>query len=441
MMQERIDQALSMSKTPQILLVDDDPMMLQAVSQMLSLRFNEVEVDAVNSAEAALQHLQNTPYDAVLSDIKMPGMNGLDLLETIHQISPEIPVVLMTGYNEYDLAVRALRAGAYDYLLKPIERDVLVAAIRRAIYTGQLRSQVQLQQRALTQYAQHLEQQVAERTRELSHTNRELQKLNVAREQILQIVAHELAGPVTSIKGILYLMRRNLTRDTSQENSTRYLQTMENSIYRLQRLIGDLQDLTYIQTHSLVIQKRSCDLVELCQQVLDGFTEGRAPLPQPTPGPLIADVDPERISQVLLNLLSNARKYSPTDAPITVELQKSSIHIILSVQDRGRGIPPEALSHIYEQFYRVPAEKQTNPSSGLGLGLTITRAIVEQHDGRIEVQSTPGQGSTFSVLLPVDSEQPLSPAVQWIMHDRGQSDRFSDRTVQTEAVKECLQTD
>ncbi len=233
---------------------------------------------------------------------------------------------------------------------------------------------------------------------------------------MLQVVAHELAGPVTSLKGMLYLTRRHLPQEMLQEKVRHYMQTMEESIYRLQRLIGDLQDITYIQTRSFVIERRWCNLVELCQQVLDGFTQGRTSPHQPVPGPLMANVDPARMSQVLLNLLSNARKYSPPDSLITVHLQRSSTHIMLAVEDQGRGIPEEALSRIYEQFYRVPeAEMQERPSSGLGLGLSIARVIVEQHDGRIEVRSALGQGSTFSVLLPAESEQTPLPAIQWVI--------------------------
>lgn len=417
-MQEQREHTLPASEAARILLVDDDLMTLQAVSQMLALRLSTIQVDTADSAQAALQHLQTSSYDAVLSDIKMPGMSGFDLLEAIHRLPQEIPVVLMTGYNEQELAVQALRAGAYDYLLKPVERDELVAAIGRAVHTGQLRRQVQLQRRALLQYAQHLEQQVAERTQELSHTNCELHAANTAKEQFLQVVTHELAAPVTALKGMLYLVRRHFPQERTQDNFKRYLQTMESSVARLQRLISDLHDLTYLQTGAFVIQRRRCDLVEICQQVLDGFTQGRAPLPQPAPESLMAHIDPERMSQVLLNLLSNACKYSPAGSPVTVLLQQDPTHIMLSVQDQGRGIPPEALSRIYDQFYRVPeGERQTRSSSGLGLGLAITRAIVEQHDGQIDVQSTPGKGSTFSVLLPASSEQTLLPAVQWTVCD------------------------
>ncbi len=114
------------------------------------------------------------------------------------------------------------------------------------------------------------------------------------------------------------------------------------------------------------------------------------------------EVDVDRISQVILNLLSNARKYSSAEVTITMTLQRADDTSILSVRDRGVGIPAEMLPHIFERFYRVPGvEVQTGSGIGLGLGLYISNKIVERHGGHIEVQSMPGEGSTFSVILPL----------------------------------------
>ncbi|MBE3560131.1 MAG: sensor histidine kinase, partial [Ktedonobacteraceae bacterium] len=162
-----------------------------------------------------------------------------------------------------------------------------------------------------------------------------------------------------------------------------------------------------IQTGRFVLQYEPCNLVELCQQVLDEFTCGTSPQPEVSSGEedrleIIADIDQRRMSQVLLNLLSNARKYSAKNTPITLILSYQQHEASIAVQDRGVGIPPEALSHIYEQFYRVPGidVQQSGSSPGLGLGLYIAKAIVTQHGGHITVESTPGQGSIFTIALP-----------------------------------------
>src|SRR5579863_1406726 len=132
-----------------VLIVDDDVALLQALPQALYLRLHGIEVDTSDSAQKALELIQEQIYDAIVSDIKMPGMDGLALLAKIQEMRPDTPTLLITGHGEHDLAVRALRAGAYDFIQKPIDRDYLVAALQRAIQTHQLRRQVLEQQLAL----------------------------------------------------------------------------------------------------------------------------------------------------------------------------------------------------------------------------------------------------------------------------------------------------
>jgi signal transduction histidine kinase len=171
-------------------------------------------------------------------------------------------------------------------------------------------------------------------------------------------------------------------------------------------------------------------VVDLCQHVLDEFTSGAGPTCEHRyyEGPLIVDVDAQRLSQVLLNLLSNARKYSADGACIMLTLGYKETEIIFTIEDQGVGIPAEALHRVYEQFYRVSSvQGQVRSASGLGLGLFIARAIVEQHGGRMEVQSSVGQGSAFSAILPgVRSHIPplqnttgngWSPCVVWRLQE------------------------
>src|SRR5258708_25086667 len=156
----------------QVLLVDDDPMLLQALSQTISLRMSMVEVETVDSAQAALALLQEHEYDAIVSDIKMPGMDGLALLAQVKERHPDTLVILITGHSDHQLAIQALRGGAYDYILKPIDRDDFVASLSRALHTHQLHQQVAEQQCTLERYALSLEHMVEQRTRELAAANK-----------------------------------------------------------------------------------------------------------------------------------------------------------------------------------------------------------------------------------------------------------------------------
>src|SRR5579863_6817934 len=130
-------------QTGQILLVDDDLALLQALPHMISLRLSGVEIATASSAQAALDLLQQQEYDAIVSDIKMPGMDGLALMATVYELYPETPVLLITGHGEHSLAIQALRGGAYDYIQKPIDRDYFIASLDRAIQMRQLSRQVE----------------------------------------------------------------------------------------------------------------------------------------------------------------------------------------------------------------------------------------------------------------------------------------------------------
>ena len=152
--------------TAPVLLVDDDEMLLHALSEAIKLRMSTVSVETVASAQEALQSLQTREYSAIISDIQMPGMDGFALLAYVQEHYRDIPVLLITGYNDHKTAIQALRAGAYDYIRKPIERDDFVAALYRALTTYQLRQQIKEQQHALEYYAlsigHHIERQTHE---------------------------------------------------------------------------------------------------------------------------------------------------------------------------------------------------------------------------------------------------------------------------------------
>jgi len=143
--------------TPHVLIVDDDPALLQALPEALRLRMRGVTVDTVDSALAALERITERDYDAVVTDIKMPGMDGLTLLAKILERRPDTATLMITGHGEYDLALRALRGGAYDFIQKPIDRDGFVASLHRAIEAHALNRRVKDRQQALERCASELE--------------------------------------------------------------------------------------------------------------------------------------------------------------------------------------------------------------------------------------------------------------------------------------------
>lgn len=330
---------------PRILLVDDDMALLQALPHMIALRIHGVTVDTADAAQPALEQIQANDYDAIVSDIKMPGMDGLELLGRIHELRPEVPTILITGHADQALITQAIRGGAYDFIQKPIDRVYFVAALHRAIQTRSLRRQVEMQQRALELHAKSLEQLVERRTRELLAANEAMEVL-----------------------------------------------------------VRDLVDVSLIESNRLVLHPESCNLVELCQRVLDAYTVGAglALKFEATARSIEVEVDRDRMSQVLITLLFHARKYTPKGSPITITLQQSADEAIITLRDMDMTV--ESIPRIFEQFYRTPEDEQeAKKRTSAGLGLYLSQQIVEHHGGYIEIQNDPEVGRAISVVLPLST--------------------------------------
>jgi signal transduction histidine kinase len=260
-----------------------------------------------------------------------------------------------------------------------------------------LRRQVKDLLLALELHALSLERLVQQRTSELI-------KANDTKDKFLSMASNELKTPLNGLKSMVQLLQQQIERPDMAAVVGIGLVDMERSIGRMETLVEDLLDVSSLETNLFVLRRKRCDLVELCRHLMDEITTGAGPIRifEAVDELVEAEVDANRISQVLLNLLSNARKYSPKGSPITVSLQQVGFETMISVRDMGVGIPSEMHSRIFEQYYRVPGiEVQNGASEGLGLGLYISRKIVERHGGHIDVESSPGQGSVFSIVLPM----------------------------------------
>jgi PAS domain S-box-containing protein len=231
-------------------------------------------------------------------------------------------------------------------------------------------------------------------------------RLEDERAQMLSIVSHELRSPLTSLKVRTQVLRRALERKRAAE--ARNLQAIEFDIERITRLVNDLVEVSRFERNTVPLHFEHCDLAQLCRQAADEqmAASGR-PVTLTLPDePVELEADGARIGQVLSNLLSNALKYSPTQAPVEVHLRRERDEAVVSVRDEGPGIPLEVQPHLFERFYRVPGVRVQHGSAvSLGLGLYICQALVERHGSRIGVRSEPGQGATFWFRLPLAQTQ------------------------------------
>ncbi|PYV91680.1 MAG: hybrid sensor histidine kinase/response regulator [Acidobacteria bacterium] len=393
---------------PKILIVDDDPALLQALPETLFLRMEGVRVDACDSAIAALDLIASTDYDAIIADIKMPGMDGLVLLSQISKLRPDTPTLLITGHGDQDLAIQALRGGAYDLIQKPIERDYFLASLMRAIQSRQLQREVEAKQLALERHAHALEQIIEERTRELREANR-------LKDEFLAVVSHELRTPLSSILSWAQMLR---TENLDQATCAVAYEVIERNAKSQRRLIEDLLDISRIVNGKLSLEVRPVGLLAVVKTAIETMrpsivAKGIQLQTMLDPAVGLVSGDASRLQQVVLNLLSNAIKFTPEGGLMEVGLQQASSQVEIVVKDSGRGISAEFLPYIFDRFRQADVATPKS-QGGLGLGLAIVRQLVEMQGGTIQADSPgEGQGATFTVRLPqtVVAEQEVSQEV------------------------------
>ena len=227
-----------------------------------------------------------------------------------------------------------------------------------------------------------------------------LQELDRKKDEFLSVASHELRTPLTTIRGYAQLLTQLIFEIGPEERAT-YLRSMLSEIDRMMGLITELLDVSRIQRNRLQVDPQEMEWIGFVRSLIEGMSMQREILFESGMRQVIVHADPQRMRQVIDNLLSNAIKYSPDDSPIRVRVEKNDGIVSTSVSDRGIGIPADELSHLFERFHRA-RNVSSRYYGGLGLGLYISRAIVEAHGGTISVQTTEGEGSTFRVDLPAE---------------------------------------
>jgi signal transduction histidine kinase len=383
-------------RPPRVLIVDDDLLLLEALPEVVRRRLPEALVETSPSAREALARIQRTDYDAIVTDIKMPDIDGLVLLSRIREIQPATPTLLITGHGEHDLAVSALRGGAFDFLQKPIDRDYFMASLGRAIQVRQLSRQVDAQKQALARHANELELLVQERTRELHRANQ-------AKDEFLATLSHELRTPLTAIFGWAQMLRGG---KLDEPTFRRALDSIERNARMQVQLIDDLLDISRIITGKLRLQVRPVELGPVIEAATDAVqpaaeAKGIVLVRQIQPKAGLVSGDPDRLQQVVWNLLSNAIKFTSKGGEVTVSVLRVDSSVEVSVTDTGQGIDADFLPYVFDRF-RQADSTTTRRYGGLGLGLSIVRHLVEMHGGTAMAESAGlGRGATFKARFPL----------------------------------------
>lgn len=338
--------------------------------------------------------------------IYLPVQHVLDALTQgkIHLFSSALALIILTILTLYVL-VRHL-------VLNPVRKlEAVAEGISRGDFPAQvnidsgdemerLGLSLQLMSDRLEEGRSHLEERIRTATSELAQANVELKTVDLLKTDFLATMSHELRSPLTSIRGSLDYLRRTETASDKQD----YLQIMDKNVRRLVHLVTDIFDITRIEADKVEWSFAPADLSEL----IDEVTQIMAPqaedatvrLDFSSPGPLEANVDLERIEQVLVNLTDNAIKYSPVGAVVRFMLTRIENGVLIQVMDQGPGIPADNREAIFKKFHTSPSSGHHGKPGGTGLGLAICRQIVRAHGGSIWVEDNPDGGSIFSVTLP-----------------------------------------
>ena len=371
-----------MSETTNVLLIEDNPGDADLVRLRLIESKSPVNVNSVERLSDGLASLAESRPSVVLLDLNLPDSHGAETFRKVLEKAPGVPVVILSGQDDEALAIKALHQGAQDYLVKgAITSAELDRAMRYAV-----------------------ERQALSRSLEMSRK----QQLEF-KNQFPSHVSHELRTPLTCIHQYVTLLRDGLAGEMTEEQRG-HLGTILKSVNQLGRMVRDLLEATRAESGKLRIEPRCVslgDLIRSAVSILRGMAREKQvglEVGVDVRVPFLYG-DPDRILEVLINLMENGIKFTPSGGAVTVQaclVETDPDFVYVSVADTGCGIAPEAKALIFERLYQDP-NAVDNHRKGLGLGLFIAKEIVGLHGGRIWVPSEPGHGSTFTFTLPIYS--------------------------------------
>lgn len=388
-----------------ILVVDDDEMVRFVLTDKLSE--SGFTVITADSGSNAVKLFRETVFGAVLLDLKMPGMDGIETLQELRKLDPDIPVIMVTAFGDIATAVEAIKLGAYDFVEKPPQLSRIMVTLRRAIEKAALEREIQ-------DLGKNVEESAA-----LKLAYEKLKELDQAKTAFLSSISHELRTPLTSIIGYAEVCRGRISKllagiSGDDLKTVKKIQQVEDNLRiivseteSLGGLIESILDLTAMEAGTAEWKWESLSLREIIEDAATKFApifkeKGIAfTVTIEDCLPLIKG-DKYRIAQVIKQLLSNASAFTDTGL-VSCSAKEINNEIVVSISDTGRGIHASRQEMIFDKFSQL-GDILTDKPKGVGLGLSICKLIIGYHGGKIRVLSKPGKGSEFTIVLPVKGD-------------------------------------
>lgn len=336
----------------------------------------EFQVLEAATGEEGIEVIEAEKPDIILLDNKLPGIQGVEVLEYVKEKLYDIVVVMITSYASLELAVKATRDGAYDFIPKPFTPQELRSSIENI--TKQL------------------------------FLKRMTQKMNkegkLIRFQFLSVLSHELKAPINAIEGYLKIMQDKQFGESIDAYKDMINRSLER-INGMRSLIMDLLDLTKIESGAPVQHLEQVDITRIATMSMDTMRpyaiQKDVDIYLNTREKIIMEADPNEIEIIFNNLISNAVKYNKTGGRVDIFIKAEKDQIVINVSDTGIGMTQEDIGKLFRDFVRIKNQKTKN-ITGSGLGLSILKKIVDMYHGEIEVDSLPDKGTTFSIRFPLN---------------------------------------
>ena len=371
--QTKVKEQRRVSQKATILVIDDEEAMRDSCCQVLSK--DGYVAQTAENGQSGLRKIREVKPDLVLIDLKMPGMGGMELLETIGEIDPTIISIVITGYATIESAVKAMKRNAYDFLPKPFTPDQLRIVVERGL----------------------------ERRRLAAESARLLREKELMRENFVTLVSHQLRSPLASIKQYFGVIREGFAGEAT-DTQKEIIEKAAGYVDCLLQLINDWLDMSRVEAGRITENFEPVSLAPLLSETLEVLK------PQAKAKNVVLELnaedhlplihgDPKCLKEAFLNLVSNGISYNHKRGKVIVTVKEQGDDLEVSVSDTGIGISQENLAFIFDKFFRVKS-RETQHVTGTGLGLPIVKRIIELHHGRIKVFSEFGRGSIFNILLP-----------------------------------------